>query len=77
MASCPNWNKAHCFHCFARSTLIGYDVIVTLLWTKIKLRFIDQYVLNRITFRDKRFVQEKLVGFVESQHHSTLKEVKI
>ena len=38
------------------------------VWTKIKLRFIDEYVPNRITFRDKRFVQEKLVAIVESQH---------
>ena len=73
MASCPNWYKAHCFYCFSCSALIGYDVIVT-LYTKINLRFIDEYVANRITFRDKYLVLEKLVGIVESQRHSTSKE---
>lgn len=52
--------------------LLGLPLLATTLsspeWTKIKLRFIGEYVPKRITFRDKRLVQKRLVGVVESQH---------
>lgn len=52
--------------------LLGLPLLATTLsspeWTKIKLRFIGEYVPKRITFRDNRRVQKRLVGIVESQH---------